>query len=710
MNRLSTLALLGGHLRTGVVPGMLAAALVTVTVFIVCVVPSALSALTTAQAQHAVSSLSAARRDLTATGLLGFPFAPESDPQVVLDGVGDDISRFPEDSGPPLSEVFTESAWYAQTRTIPGGVVDGPPDGRPMSIGVAVDPEWEERVVLEDGAPPAVWSGREEDPLPIAVSTKLAGLLNLEVGTRIQTDLATFEVSAVYRAADPGAGYWDHAPLLVEPHLALPPDFTVTALVYAAPLTIAELTPERASLIATAWWAPDPERITTAVTPRLLAAFSHLDLRGREVIAGSQVRFSSELPDALRGALDRVGFVVALLGLVAAGPLGVVIAVDAQSAQAILSRRRPAIALALARGASAFQLRLVMFLEGLLIGVPAAALGLLATRLLLPVDGTDAGVLLAALLGFAPAALLAALTPVTPGSGARSDLEVRSTSRLRWVAEAAAVGLAVVAVVLLFRRGFTTAAESVGLDPLLAAVPLLLAIAGCVLSLRLYPAVLLVAERLAHRARGPVALLGAARAVRTPALGFATGLALLVGVSISVFSVGIAATVTAGLATAVAEAEEPDAARAILDEPAIAGLQLMLLLSAAGATLLAALAVVLGSIAASGPRNRLMGVARVLGFSTRQLSALLAWELAPLALVAIVVGTLVGVGEVGLVVAALDLRPFLGTAEPPAAVLDPIATLGVVAAFSLVVLVAGTAAAVIARRVSPVSSIKMGAE
>jgi putative ABC transport system permease protein len=279
------------------------------------------------------------------------------------------------------------------------------------------------------------------------------------------------------------------------------------------------------------------------------------------------------------------------------------------------------------------------------------------------------------------------------------------------VVEAAAVGLAALAVFLLFRRGFTEASARIGVDPLLAAVPLLLAIAGCVVALRVYPALLLLVHRLARGTPGAVPLLGAARAVRMPALGFATGFALLVGVSISVFSTGIATTIQAALARAAQHpSDESDQFAALADQPVMAGLRLMLLLAAVVATLLGALAVVLGSIAASDSRNRLLGIARVLGFSTRQLGALVGWELAPLAIVAIAVGVAVGAGELYLVLGALDLRPFLGTADAAAPVLDPAWVAGVVAVFAVVVLVAGFATASIARRVSPVSSIKMGAE
>ncbi|WP_284301861.1 FtsX-like permease family protein [Homoserinibacter gongjuensis] len=179
----------------------------------------------------------------------------------------------------------------------------------------------------------------------------------------------------------------------------------------------------------------------------------------------------------------------------------------------------------------------------------------------------------------------------------------------------------------------------------------------------------------------------------------------------SVFSTGIATTIRAAIAQALLlPSADNETFLSLTQQPVMTGLTVMLLLAAIVATLLGALAVVLGSIAASEPRNRLLGVARVLGFSPRQLGALVGWELAPLAIVAIAVGAVVGAAELQLVLGALDLRPFLGTTDAVAPVLDPLWVAGVIAVFTVVVLVAGFVTAAIARRMSPVSSIKMGAE
>jgi putative ABC transport system permease protein len=103
---------------------------------------------------------------------------------------------------------------------------------------------------------------------------------------------------------------------------------------------------------------------------------------------------------------------------------------------------------------------------------------------------------------------------------------------------------------LLARRGLTSSSEAVGIDPLLVAAPLLLSAGASIAVLRIYPFPLLAVQRLARRARGAVSLVGAARAVREPALGAAAAFALVVGISVSVLSLVLSATTSSALLAA----------------------------------------------------------------------------------------------------------------------------------------------------------------
>jgi putative ABC transport system permease protein len=82
-----------------------------------------------------------------------------------------------------------------------------------------------------------------------------------------------------------------------------------------------------------------------------------------------------------------------------------------------------------------------------------------------------------------------------------------------------------------------------GIDPLLALTPLLLALAASVVALWVLPPVLHAVAAVARRRRGLVAFVGSARALRDPALGVAAALAVVVGISVAVFSAVVFSTV-----------------------------------------------------------------------------------------------------------------------------------------------------------------------
>jgi putative ABC transport system permease protein len=518
------------------------------------------------------------------------------------------------------------------------------------------------------------------------------------------------------------------------------------------------------------------------------------------------------------------------------------------------------------------------------LSIPGAAIATALAMLVLPGDVGPIGWVLPALIAAAPPVLFGVMTSPRGLRDPRGDLQVRSRTRLRWIAEVALVGLAALSLFLLGRRGLVASSAAVGIDPLLAATPLLLAAAVCVGVLRLYPVPLLALQRRLRRRRGPTGVLGAARAIRDPALGFAAALALVVGITVVVFSAVMATTMRAGLLqaaqdpvgadvqvraavidddlvarisavdgvagavavvnvtgvdtgvdadttqvqvvmadTAAMHAIRPDlpdlsaksagripllvssdwvdrvggsqlsiaghelqragairsdslpgatrhfvyldsafaselglsgaapervflrlapdavagAVAATLDElvtaaqperfrgvvdvttadailsanrasPAISSLDTALLIAAAVSLLLTMLTVVLASVAAATTRNRLVGVLRILGMSPRQLRVVQAWELAPVAITAVIVGTLLGLALPWVVTSALDLRPFVGGQAQPGPAVDPLWVLVAVGSFAVVVLVSGVVAGALGRRFAPAGTLKMG--
>ena len=260
---------------------------------------------------------------------------------------------------------------------------------------------------------------------------------------------------------------------------------------------------------------------------------------------GATLVLSTDLPDVLDQVRAQQRTTATVLAVVAAGPVGVVLAVFWLGARLVTSRRREALGLVASRGGTGPQLRAALAFEGLVVGLPAASVGALLAVRLVPGTPTAGDLVVPLLVGLVPAAALAA-APL-PGSLPERRADVgRTRARWRVGAECTVLALAAVGVVLVVGRD-PAASTSAGVDPLVAAVPLLLALAACVLVLRVYPWPLRAVERLAHRRRDLPLFLGAARAVREPAGGLVPAAALVVGVGVAVFS----AVLTSTLAHAV---------------------------------------------------------------------------------------------------------------------------------------------------------------
>ena len=228
--------------------------------------------------------------------------------------------------------------------------------------------------------------------------------------------------------------------------------------------------------------------------------------------------------------------------------------------------------------------------------------------------------------------------------------------------------------------------------------------------LRIYPWIMAATQRGARRGRGAVGLVGSARAVRAPSLGFAAAFALIVGVSVAVFSAGMAVSLSRGLALASDPATRGDIAPLDAGHPIVAAVFAFLGAAAALPLLFCVVAIVLAVIAAARSRNRTVGVLRVLGFSAAQVRGLVAWELVPVVIVAIVAGVALGAAEVLVLGGALDLATFVGARTPVPLGVDLPTTAGIAIVFAGATALAAAIATNIARRRSPGARIRMGTE
>lgn len=401
-----------------------------------------------------------------------------------------------------------------------------------------------------------------DEPLEFVGSEAFADEMDWTLGEVRTIALGTEEqpvaLVGTFAPIDPDDGFWTHLPVPLEPSVGFTPDGTlrITALGLAHPNSWQAL--ERAQTPSTLelWYPIETDRIRADRSAELRTELDEFTSVAHPIGPGALdysfatigvAGFSSGLGDALADAAIAAGASDAVLATVASGPIGVMVAVLVLGARVVFERRRTGLELAAARGASNGQLQAALAIEGVSIGVPAAVLGAVAGTLAVPAEGGTFGWFVAALFAVTPAVLLVASAPsLSPLRRARADF-APSGGRFRWILEALVALVAVAAVVLLLRRGLTTQAAEVGVDPLLAAVPLLLALLVCLVVLRLYPFPLAAIVRTAAKGRGLVAFLGSARALRDPSAGVVPVLTVVVGVSVAMFSAVLLGTVQAGV-------------------------------------------------------------------------------------------------------------------------------------------------------------------
>lgn len=898
--------------------------------------PRAVERLNTASLQQRVSELTAPERDLVADAAGGPEVGPvppgSSDaelglsPEVAavwgkqeaaLRGIRDDLSSL-------LQRSLGNPEYTVQFGALRAQKPGAGPAGPVHLVLPTFDPRMAERVRYVEGAAPQ----SDATPLPraeaveIALSQQTAADMEWPLGEERWTELdgagaQLLRLAGIYVAVDAEDSYWQHtlaalASSIVDDGIS-PPQFTSVAFVDPTSWAAFGVMPvvPRSHI----WFPLQLQSLRSTDSAELLVDLREVSTHPVVVDSGHTYdRFAPLDPPGTVPSTPSIGAVelgssaittlerseradaalVTVLALIAIGPFGVGVAVIVLGTGIVANRRRRSIGLAAARGASLRQSRFILGLEGALIAVPAAVLGAVLGTLLVPgVEPSMVGIVSTVLLAATPFTVLVGRASefgadgMRGAAGAISDSPHPARPRLRWMLELATIGLAAAGTVSVLGRGYD--ADSSGVDPLLAATPLLLSLAVCVAALRLYPIPLAAIERIAGRRRGLVSVLGARRALREPAAGFAPVLALVVGVSVAVFSGVMLGTVSNGveqtaaarvgadmrLSAAPITADQLEQLRAVpgieatapvysarsvlisaessrvpavllvvdsaelaavqadvpgaptlpvelgaavedqgaqptpvvvsraaadfLDDavdfqigtypaqtvgisadpsplttssrwllidkanaaaltptllprmvlidlaegtdtqavtdrlvallgddievalpagvsaeirqnPSIAGLQTALAIAIAIAALLSAAAVVMTLVLGAPARERLLGVLRVLGLPRTQARALLLWEIGPVAIVALTLGSLLGLWLPQLVLAGVDLTPFTGGSAQPAASVDPMFIVASIGGFLAVVLLAGASSLALARRASLARAIRLEEE
>jgi len=546
---------------------LLVALLTLVAALIAAGVPRALDTLDEADLSHSLDSISQPQRDVGG-GIVPFLVGPAPDKEVAklpdpaFGRVQSALAAARATVPTALRSALGAPQIVASTHAQPASLAPAPatPAAWNDAVALIADPAYASRIALVSGALPQAWTvpdttiatGFGDEPAPdpasaapidMVVTTGTATTMGLHVGDVLSTAFSQTEVrvriSGIVHALDPSADFWQNTPGVLTPGRVYDgnasPDLTYTATGFVAPGTVLPLS-GFAVLNGAFWFPVDGAQVTAAHARAVVDAVHGLQATQipiADTIAGDQtgtvrVPVQTGLADAVEQSLGRVSALLAILAVLVSGPLGVVVAVFALAVRAVLERRGAVLSLAAARGASPLQLRSVAAVEGLLAGVPAAVVGALVAAIVLP--GPDAAAwVVPTLIGLVPAALFASFGTGRGFRTRRRDLSARARGSARWIVEACVLGGAAVTTWLLLRRG--PIADS-GFDALLALTPLLLALAVAVVVLRLLPIALRAALAVGRRGRGPVAFLGAARAMRDPALGVAAALAVVVGVSV----------------------------------------------------------------------------------------------------------------------------------------------------------------------------------
>ncbi|MFF4381451.1 hypothetical protein [Kitasatospora sp. NPDC001547] len=383
-------------------------------------------------------------------------------------------------------------------------------------------------------------------PLPIVVSGKAAETIGIKLGDVIDNGVEgsgaarTTVVVGLYQVNDPQDPFWDDLGCPARACLNARPDhehWTTSGFVAGD------------SLPALLRWGPNAENFwRLSVDPASLHADRLDRTRGviSSVLAGqdatalidrtkrADLHTTSGLPEILTRADERYRASLPLSAIGPAGVAGVATVVLLLAAALTADRRAAELRLLKARGGSRTGVVLRLTAEGAVTVLPAAVLGTALALVLLPTARWDRAV---------PAALVATLIALLafPVRAAREWSRRRPAGgRRRLVGELAVLAVTVAAVAEVRRRGI---GHGAGVDPLLVAAPLLLAVTGGLVLARVEPVAVGRLAALAGRGRGLIGFLGLARAARDGSGRRKPAVLPLLALLIAVTTTGFGATV-----------------------------------------------------------------------------------------------------------------------------------------------------------------------
>lgn len=398
--------------------------------------------------------------------------------------------------------------------------------------------------------------------LAIAVSTATARRFGLHVGSRLTTpENVRLTVTGILRPVRPGSAFWTADPNAAVPVPPIPrgPDYWAGAAFVGADEVVDMQNYLDLFDGQLKWDFPLAlGGITASQAAALQSQLRRASLRagGLNLTPGTvNVTVSSGLGEQLLAFITTDAALAVLLSLlfVSLAVIGAVVVL--LGARLLAEHRRAELALMRARGASRRQLAVIALAGGAVAAVPAALAGAAAAVAVTPgYPDPLAWWLAAATAGIALAGppLIAARWPeldaaagAVDAGGARTldPAPGRPAAARQRVAEGAAVALAVGGLVLLRRQGLPPGG---GINLLISAAPVLVAVPAAIAVIRLSPLALRGLLRLAAARPGVTAFVGLARAARASLGAAMPAFALVLALTVVSFGFIVRAAVLRG--------------------------------------------------------------------------------------------------------------------------------------------------------------------
>lgn len=596
-----TLPLLSRRFGTPRAAALVLVILTGLAAFCIAAGPSAFISLTRIEAGYQVGSVHHAARDLGGSSQESWgswlgPPAATPDPRLTSGAV------------PGFGAIYDDlaanhAAWPESARAIiePGSIALQSDNYRAnradvgmtdllTEIRFTIDPEWENRVRLVEGQWPVPvdpervdtvgpdWMPDPEDWLgqittwrthiQIALVKSVAERVSWSVGETRSVQLirgitdefnippAHVTLVGVVELNDPDDLAWWELPR-VNPTEMLSDNRTIVMAAFVAPEIISQDHPGAMFGFENlyVWYPVTGDPVPSLDTEQLLADFDQV-LANPIDLRGVKIQLSSATAAALADSLARVDSTAAVLGIAVSGPVAVSLALIAVASGLVLRRRASADRLLSGRGLSLGRQRLLLALEGLLLGLPVVIVAVVVARLVTVEDAGWVPDAIAIAVGFTPAlALLTTAADPLARTSRATDLGAppRGRAWIRLTAEIIVWMLALGAAALMITRG-----DSQGAHPLVVLAPVLVAAAVGLLAVRLYPVAVRGVLAASRRWKGPIGLVGAVRTLRDPIVGGVAVLAVIVVVATVAFSATMLTTMQRGADAAGAQAAGGD--------------------------------------------------------------------------------------------------------------------------------------------------------